>query len=206
MRRAIVSTIAITFVFGLWTAHRTAASDNVKNSGEVSIVKLGKGNVVEFVDGIDFARFATFSCIDAEKADPLVDGLQEEIQTALALRGLKQRASGADLHVHALGYRSTEVGGAFPEDVFPSGQHRTTPPQNPSLGTLDDMNWKMAKQPSTTGSAAFFHLHIDFVDPTTNETVWRATGVAKMRSRNPEKNRLVMRKLVNKLFRGFPPR
>ncbi len=139
----------------------------------------------------DFARYKTFMWIKEPKAsNPLTrQRVIEDVNSALAGRGLKLVTSDADLCIAA---------------------HAATK-QERTLNTFYDgfgggWRWRggFGSATTTVNTYEVGTLVVDIFDARTKEAVWRGTST-KTLSGNPQKNADSLNKAVVKMFKDFPP-
>ena len=139
----------------------------------------------------DFAQYKTFMWIKEPKtADPLMrQRVIDEINTALAGRGLKLVTSDADLSIAA----------------------HTATKEERSLNTFYNGfggGWRwgggFGSATTTVNNYEIGTLVVDIFDAKTKDAVWRGTS-SKTLSDNPQKNATNLNKAVVKMFKDFPP-
>jgi hypothetical protein len=145
----------------------------------------------DFNKDADFTQYKTYMWIKEPKTtDPLMQQrVVDDINAALAAKGLKLVTSGADLGVAA---------------------HTATKEQR-SLNTFYDgfgggWRWGGGFGSSTTSVDTYEvgTLVVDLFDTKTKDAIWRATA-SKTLSGNPQKNTENLNKAVEEMFKKFPP-
>jgi hypothetical protein len=139
----------------------------------------------------DFAQYKTFKWIKEPKTtDPLMrERVINEINSALAAKGLKLVTSDADLCIAA---------------------HNATTEER-SLNTFYNGfggGWRwgggFGSATTTVNTYEVGTLIVDIFDAKTKDAVWRGTST-KTLSDNPQKNADNLNKSVEKMFKNFPP-
>ena len=139
----------------------------------------------------DFARYKTFKWIKEPKAsNPLTrQRVIEDVNSALAGRGLKLVTSDADLCIAA--HAATK-------------QERTLNTFYNGFG--GGWRWRggFGSATTTVDTYEVGTLVVDIFDARTKEAIWRGTST-KTLSGNPQKNADNLNKAVVKMFKDFPP-
>jgi hypothetical protein len=139
----------------------------------------------------DFARYKTFMWIKEPKASsPLTrQRVIEDVNSALAGRGLKLVTSDADLCIAA--HAATK-------------QERTLNTFYNGFG--GGWRWRggFGSATTTVDTYEVGTLVVDIFDARTKEAIWRGTS-SKTLSGNPQKNADNLNKAVVKMFKDFPP-
>ena len=145
----------------------------------------------DYQKGTDFSQYKTFMWIKEPKtANPLMQQrVIDEVNSALAAKGLKLVTSNADLGIAA---------------------HEATKEQH-SLNTFYDGfggGWRwgggFGSATTTVNNYQVGTLVIDMFDCKTKDAVWRATA-SKTLSSNPQKNAESLNKAITDMFKKFPP-
>ena len=139
----------------------------------------------------DFARYKTFMWIKEPKAsNPLTrQRVIEDVNSALASRGLKLVTSDADLCIAA--HAATT-------------QERTLNTFYNGFGGGWRWHGGFGSATTTVDTYEVGTLVVDIFDARTKEAIWRGTST-KTLSGNPQKNADNLNKAVVKMFRDFPP-
>jgi hypothetical protein len=145
----------------------------------------------DYQKGTDFSQYKTFMWIKEPKtANPLMQQrVIDEVNSALAAKGLKLVTSNADLGIAA---------------------HEATKEQH-SLNTFYDGfggGWRwgggFGTATTTVNNYQVGTLVVDMFDCKTKDAVWRATA-SKTLSSNPQKNAESLNKAITDMFKKFPP-
>ena len=145
----------------------------------------------DYQKGTDFSQYKTFMWIKEPKtANPLMQQrVIDEVNSALAAKGLKLVTSNADLGIAA---------------------HEATKEQH-SLNTFYDGfggGWRwgggFGSATTTVNNYEVGTLVVDMFDCKTKDAVWRATA-SKTLSSNPQKNAESLNKAITDMFKKFPP-
>ena len=147
----------------------------------------------DYNKGADFARYKTFMWIKEPKTtNPLMrQRVMDDVNSALAAKGLQLVTSGADLCVAAHGATKEER----TLDTFYNG-----------FGGGWRWRWGGGMGSTTTMVSTYEvgTLVVDIFDSSTKEAVWRGTS-SKTLSDSPQKNTDNLNKAVVKMFKDFPP-
>jgi hypothetical protein len=157
----------------------------------VANVTFAQKVTTDYNKDADLSQYKTFMWIkDVKTSDPLTQQrVIDNINTALAAKGLKLVTSDADLGIAA---------------------HEATK-QERTLNTFYDGfggGWRwgggFGSATTTTSTYQVGTLVVDIFDSKTKEAVWRGTS-SKTLSSNPQKNAENLNKAVEKMFKDFPP-
>ena len=139
----------------------------------------------------DFSTYKTFMWIKAPKtSDPLMQQrVIDDVNSALAARGLQLVASDADLCIAA--HAATN-------------QERTLHTFYDGFGGGWRWGGRFGTATTTMDIYQIGTLVVDVFDARTKEAIWRGTSSGTL-SGNPQKNADNLNKAVVKMFKNFPP-
>ena len=134
--------------------------------------------------GTDYEKFKTFAWMDGTRVydETSHDYIVQFITDRLGINGIFMDENEPDLYV----VYHTSVDGEF------------------KITGGYSMDWRGADAIAVSNHVAGT-LVIDLVDAADNQLIWRATATATV-NQNPKKNREKVRKALDKMFAGFPPR
>jgi Domain of unknown function (DUF4136) len=146
----------------------------------------------DYDHSVDFSRYHTYSWISSPKAEDSLwaDRIKTDVDSQLAARGWQQVPSGGDASVSAFSFAKNEqtletfydgLGGGWFWRGF-GGGIATTTVENTPVGTLV----------------------VDVFDSQTKKLIWRGVDT-KTLSQHPEKNIDKLAKVVDDMFKHFPP-
>jgi hypothetical protein len=152
---------------------------------------LAQKVATDYAKDVDFSQFKTFSWIkEPITTNPLMrDRIIEDVNAALAAKGLTLTASEPDLAIAAHAATRTEKTLDTFYDGFGGG-----------------WRWRGGFGSATTQVNTYEvgSLVIDIFDARTKEAIWRGTAT-KTISHDPQKNTASLNKAVANMFKEFPP-
>jgi hypothetical protein len=154
---------------------------------------LAQKVTTDFAKDVEFRQYKTFMWINEPKPDnPLVaKRIVDDVNAALAAKGLTLVTSGADLGIAAHAATQTKrslntfydgFGGGWRWRGFGGFGSATTQVNTYEVGTLV----------------------VDMFDTRTKEALWRGTAT-KTLSDHPQKNTDNLNKAITRMFKDFPP-
>lgn len=146
---------------------------------------------MDYNKSADFAQYKTFMWIKEPKTtDPLMrQRVIDDVNSALAAKGLKLVTSDADLGIAA--HAATKEERSL--DTFYNG-----------FGGGWRWSGGFGSATTTVNTYEVGTLIVDLFDTHSKDAVWRATAT-KTLSDNPQKNAENLNKAVAKMFKDFPP-
>lgn len=139
---------------------------------------------VRYERGTDFEKFKTFAWMEGTRVSDETshNHIVQFITDRLGINGIFMDENEPDLYVvyHTSVDREFEITGGY------------------------SLDWRAAEAIALNSYVAGT-LVIDLVDAADNQLIWRATASATI-SPDPKKNREKVRKALDKMFAGFPPR
>lgn len=152
---------------------------------------LAQKVTTDYNKGEDFSKYKTFTWIKAPKTtDPLMQQrVIDDVNSALAARGLKLVAGEADLCIAA--HAATK-------------EERTLNTFYDGFGGGWRWGGRFGDATTTVNSYEVGTLVVDIFDAQTKEAIWRGTST-KTLSENPQKNAESLNKAILKMFEKFPP-
>ena len=157
----------------------------------IASVTFAQKVTTDYKKGADFGQYKTFMWIKEPKTtDPLTrQRVIDDVNSALAAKGLKLVTSNADLAVAA--HEATKQEHTL--DTFYNG-----------FGGGWRWGGRFGSATTTVNTYEVGTLVVDIFDCKTKEAIWRATS-SKTLSSNPQKNANNLNKAVVDMFKKFPP-
>ncbi len=156
------------------------------------LVLLAAKVMVDYNHNVDFTRYKTYSWIKVEAGDPLwPDRIMSAVDSQLTAKGWTKVPDSGDASLSAFGATHTQprletfynsLGGGWYWNGFGDGVAYTTV-ENIPIGTLV----------------------VDIFDTPTKKLIWRGRAEDAL-SDKPEKNEKKLEKVVEEMFKHFPPK
>jgi hypothetical protein len=149
---------------------------------------------VDWDPDADFTGLMTYSWKEGTGAPPLAQKrIETAINAALAEKGFQQVEQGADFYIITHAALDTQTRINVTDYGYHGGWYRGYY-RGAGVGstTVDVYDYKVGT------------LVVDILDRESDDLMWRGVG-SKTVSDNPQKNEKKINKIVNKMFRRFPP-